>query len=39
MRDFIYVEDVAKANILALESEKEGFITWEPGSPSILIYF
>ncbi|MEM3449944.1 MAG: GDP-mannose 4,6-dehydratase [Thermoproteota archaeon] len=37
MRDFVYVEDVAKANLLALESEKEGVFNVGTGMPSSIL--
>lgn len=37
IRDFVYVEDVAKANLLALESEKEGVYNVGTGKPSSIL--
>jgi dTDP-L-rhamnose 4-epimerase len=37
LRDFIYVEDVARANLLALESEKEGIYNVGTGRPSSIL--
>lgn len=37
IRDFIYVEDVARANLLALESDKEGVYNVGTGKPSSVL--